>query len=97
LLPVVLIFLSAMMVSEVRYPSFKSLGLRSTTTFLKVIVAALFVGCLMVLREKILYYVLPLFFTGYLVYGFVRPRLSRAWRREIEEDDDEPEDTHGHG
>ena len=62
------------------------------------IVAALFVGCLMVLREKILYYVLPLFFTGYLVYGFVRPRLSRAWRREIEEEDDEePEDTHGHG
>ena len=91
LLPVVLVFLSAMMVSEVRYPSFKSLGLRSTTTFLKVIVAALFVGCLLILREKILYYVLPLFFTGYLVYGFVRPRLSRAWRKEIEEDDDEPE------
>jgi CDP-diacylglycerol--serine O-phosphatidyltransferase len=91
LLPVVLIFLSAMMVSEVRYPSFKSLGLRSTTTFLKIVVAALFVGCLLILREKILYYVLPLFFTGYLVYGFVRPHLSRAWRREIEEDDDEPE------
>ena len=91
LLPVVLIFLSAMMVSEVRYPSFKSLGLRSTTTFHKVIIAALFVGALLVLREKILYYVLPLFFTGYLLYGFVRPRLSRAWRREIEEDDDEPE------
>ena len=91
LLPVVLVFLSAMMVSEVRYPSFKTLGLRSTTTFLKVIVAALFVGSLLILREKILYYVLPLFFTAYLLYGFVRPRLSRAWRREIEEDDDEPE------
>lgn len=88
LLPVVLVLLSAMMVSEVRYPSFKSLGLRSTTTFLKIIVGALFIGLLLVLREKILYYVLPLFFTGYLLYGFVRPRLSRAWRREIEEDDD---------
>jgi CDP-diacylglycerol--serine O-phosphatidyltransferase len=88
---VVLVFLSAMMVSTVKYPTFKSLGLRSTTTFLKVIVAALFLGCLIVLREKILYYVLPLFFTGYLLYGFVRPRLSRAWRHEIEEeDDDEP-------
>jgi CDP-diacylglycerol--serine O-phosphatidyltransferase len=95
LLPVVLIFLSAMMVSEVRYPSFKSLGLRSTTTFLKVIIAALFVGSLLILREKILYYVLPLFFTSYLIYGFVRPRLSRAWRREIEEaDEDEPEADH---
>jgi len=88
-LPVVLIFLSAMMVSEVRYPSFKSLGLRSTTTFSKVLVAALFVGLLLILREKILYYVLPLFFTAYLVYGFIRPRLSRAWRKEIEEEDDD--------
>jgi CDP-diacylglycerol---serine O-phosphatidyltransferase len=91
LLPAVLLFLSAMMVSEVKYPSFKSLGLRSSTTFLKVIVGALFVGCLLVLREKILYYVLPLFFTGYLLYGFVRPHISRAWRKEIEEDEDEPE------
>ena len=89
LLPVVLVFLSAMMVSEVRYPSFKSLGIRSSTTFLKLIIAVLFLGVLMILREKILYYVLPLFFTGYLIYGFVRPHISRAWRREIEEDEDE--------
>jgi CDP-diacylglycerol--serine O-phosphatidyltransferase len=34
---------------------------------------------------------LPIFFTGYLIYGFVRPSLSRAWRREIEEEDDEPD------
>src|SRR5882724_473400 len=91
LLPSVLLFLSAMMVSEVKYPSFKSLGLRSSTTFLKVVAAALFVGCLLVLREKILYYVLPLFFTAYLLYGFIRPHISRAWRREIEEEDDEPD------
>ncbi len=93
LLPVVLIFLSVMMVSEVRYPSFKSLGLRSTTTFLKLVIAALFIGSLLVLKEKILYYVLPLFFTSYLIYGFVRPHISRAWRREIEDDDD-PEAGH---
>jgi len=92
ILPVVLIFLSAMMVSEVRYPSFKSLGIRSTTTFLKIVIATLFLGSLLILREKIMYYVLPLFFTLYLVYGFVRPRLSRAWRREIEEDDDDDHD-----
>jgi CDP-diacylglycerol--serine O-phosphatidyltransferase len=90
LLPAVLIFLSAMMVSEVRYPSFKALGLRSTTTFLKVIFAAMFVGFLLIL-PRILYYVLPLFFTAYLLYGFVRPHLSRSWRREIEEEDDEGE------
>lgn len=89
LIALVLIFLSAMMVSTVRYPSFKSLGLRSKSTFSKAIGAALFIGCILILREKILYYVLPAFFTLYLIYGFVRPRISRAMRREIEEDDDD--------
>jgi CDP-diacylglycerol--serine O-phosphatidyltransferase len=94
LLAVVLVFLSAMMVSTVRYPSFKSLGLRSKSTFAKAIGAALFLGCLLVLRERVLYYVLPAFFTLYLVYGFVRPSLSRAWRREIEEEEDELDEAH---
>jgi len=95
LLAIVLIFLSAMMVSTVRYPSFKSLGLRSRSTFTKAIGTALFLGCLLILRDKILYYVLPAFFTLYLVYGFVRPSISRAWRREIEEEDeDEPDAAH---
>ncbi len=92
LLPVLLLFLSWMMVSRVRYPSFKSLDLRATRPFTKMLVAILFVGSVLVLQEKILVFVLPLFFTAYLVYGFVRPRLSRAWRREIEEEaDEEPE------
>src|SRR5277367_3709355 len=41
LIAAVLIFLSAMMVSTVKYPSFKSLGLRSKSTFWKMIGAAL--------------------------------------------------------
>src|SRR5205085_8584482 len=45
----VLFFLSAMMVSTVKYPSFKSLGLRSTSTFAKAIFAALFLGSILVL------------------------------------------------
>jgi CDP-diacylglycerol---serine O-phosphatidyltransferase len=89
LLPVLLLFLSWMMVSHVRYPSFKSLDLRASRTFTKTLVAILFVGCVIVLREKILVFLLPVFFTAYLIYGFVRPSISRAWRREIEEDDDE--------
>ncbi len=93
LLAVVMLFLSAMMVSTVKYPSFKSLGLRYRSTFLKAIGAALFLGLILVLQEKILYYVLPAFFTAYLLYGFIRPRISRKVRREIEEeeeDDDQP-------
>ena len=86
---VVLVFLSAMMVSTVKYPSFKSLGLRSTSTFTKAIIAALFLGLVVVFHNTILYYVLPAFFTAYLLYGFIRPRISRQMRREIEEEDDD--------
>ncbi len=91
LLAVVLVFLSAMMVSTVKYPSFKSLGLRSTSTFAKAIIAALFIGLILVLQErmKILFYVLPAFFTLYLIYGFIRPRISRKMRHEIEEEDED--------
>src|SRR5579864_8284340 len=92
IIAVVLLFLSAMMVSTVKYPSFKSLGLRSTSTFTKAILAALFIGSLLVLWDYILFYVLPAIFTVYLLYGFVRPRISRRMRREIEEDEDEPVD-----
>jgi len=93
LLVVVMIFLSAMMVSTVKYPSFKSLGLRSTSTFTKSILVAIFVGSLLMLWELILFYVLPAFFTLYLLYGFIRPRISRHWRREIEEEDEDENST----
>src|SRR5262249_30772498 len=88
---VVLVFLSAMMVSTVKYPSFKSLGLRSTSTFVKAIIGALFIGLILVLRDKVLYYVLPAFFTMYLIYGFIRPRISRQLRHEIEEEEGDEE------
>jgi len=95
MLPVVLVFLSAMMVSTVKYPTFKSLGLRSSSTFTKAILAAMFLGLIVVWWRTILYYVLPAFFTLYLVYGFVRPRISRQMRHEIEEEDsDEPGSAH---
>ncbi len=90
LLVPVLLFLSAMMVSTVKYPSFKSLGLRSASSFTKAIIAALFLGLLLLLQENVLF-VLPVFFTLYLVYGFIRPRISRRMRQEIEEEDEEPD------
>ncbi len=88
LLPVIMLFLSWMMVSEVKYPTFKKLDLRATRTFTKTLVAILFIGSVLILREKILVFVLPLFFTAYLIYGFIRPRISREMRRDIEEEDD---------
>jgi len=93
LLAGVLLFLSAMMVSTVKYPSFKSLGLRSTSTFTKALIAALLLGLVLVLQEKILFYVLPALFTLYLVYGFIRPRISGKVRREIEEDEEDEDES----
>ena len=88
-LPVLLLFLSWMMVSNVKYPSFKTLDLRATRTFPKMLVAGLILGSIVVSQGKILVFVLPAFFTAYLVYGFVRPRISRRMRHEIEEEEEE--------
>ena len=84
-----LVFLSVMMVSEVKYPSFKKLDFRSRRPFTKFVVAVVVVACFVFLWKYLVPIVLPLIFTSYLVYGFVRPRLSRKLRREIEEDFDD--------
>lgn len=89
-LPLIMLFLSFMMISEVRYPSFKALHLRARSPFAKLAGALLFLGLLLVLRGKILPLVLPVIFTAYLVYGFIRPRLPRRVREEIESEP-EPE------
>jgi CDP-diacylglycerol--serine O-phosphatidyltransferase len=88
-LPVLLLFLSAMMVSTVKYPTFKKLNLRATSTFAKTMIAALLVGSVVILQERILYIVLPFVFTAFLLYGFIRPRISRKMRHEIEDAEDE--------
>jgi CDP-diacylglycerol--serine O-phosphatidyltransferase len=90
-LPVILLFLSAMMVSEVKYPSFKKLDLRATRGFSRIIIISLCLGLLLIMPNLILPIALPFIFTSYLVYGFIRPRISREMRKEIEEEDDESE------
>ena len=91
-LPLIMVFLSVMMVSEVKYPSFKKLDLRATRPFFKVLIFSILMGLLLILREFILPLVLPVVFTAYLVYGFVRPRISREMRREIEDEDEAEEE-----
>ena len=92
-LPALLVFLSAMMVSTVKYPTFKKFDFRSTSTFWKTMLAALLVGSIVILREKILYIVMPILFTAFLLYGFVRPYISRKMQREIEDDEDDEDDV----
>jgi CDP-diacylglycerol--serine O-phosphatidyltransferase len=93
ILPALMLFLSFMMVSEAKYPSFKTLDLRARRSFTKTIVTVLFIGCLILLWRYILPFMLPAFFTAYLLYGFIRPRISRKVREDIEEETDEDDET----
>ena len=93
LLPVLMLFLSWMMVSEVKYTTFKGLDIKATRTFTKTLIGILFIGGVVILQEKILIIVLPVFFTSYLLYGFIRPHISRKMRQEIEEEEEEQEDS----
>ena len=83
----VLVFLSVMMVSEVKYPAFKTLDFRTRRPFTKFVIFVIGVTCVIILWELIVPVILPIIFTSYLIYGFIRPRLSRKLRREIEEVD----------
>lgn len=83
-LPALLLFLSFMMFSRVRYPSFKGLGWRtqrSLPRFLLIIVVLVFAAMHYEWMPAVL-------FVGFLLYGFVRPFISMALRREIEEEDE---------
>ncbi len=92
-LPILMLFLSWMMVSEVKYPSFKGLDFKATRTFTKTLVGILLIGGVVILQEKILVIILPVFFTAYLIYGFVRPHISHKMRIEIEEEEDPGDDS----
>jgi CDP-diacylglycerol---serine O-phosphatidyltransferase len=76
-----MLFLSWMMFSQFKYPSFKVINWRAQRgipTFLFIILLLIFTG----LNYQWMPFVL---FMVYLLYGFLRPWLSRSWRREIEE------------
>jgi CDP-diacylglycerol--serine O-phosphatidyltransferase len=81
-LPPLLLFLSFMMFSRFEYPSFRALNWKtkkSIPRFLIIILVLIFT----VLNYEWMPAVL---FLAYLLYGFLRPWLSREWRREIEEE-----------
>ena len=87
-LPPLMVFLSWMMFSGFRYPSFKALNLRSTRSLPK------FIAIVAVLIFSALHYqwMPAVIFIAYLLYGFLRPFLSRRMKEEIEDEveDDDP-------
>lgn len=84
-LPVLMVFLSGMMFSRVRYPSFKAIDWRTKRSLPR------FIGTFLVVALVVVYarWMLAFLFIGYLLYGFLRPRLSNRLRREIEEESEE--------
>ncbi len=84
-----MLFLSFMMFSRFKYPSFKGIDWRTQHSMGRFVVL---VGLLALV---LLYYqwMLAVLFVGYLLYGFLRPFLSLAWRRELEEDDEDESET----
>jgi CDP-diacylglycerol--serine O-phosphatidyltransferase len=88
-LPPLMLFLSFMMFSKVRYPSFKAVGWRTRRSLPK------FIGIIAVLIFTVMNYewMPAMLFIAYLLYGLIRPLLSHQWRREIDAeigDDDDP-------
>ena len=87
-LAAVMLFLSWLMISDVRYPSFKTVDWKTRGTYTAILLAVVFVFVTVQFR-----YVMPVvLFSSYLVYGFIRPWLSLRMRKEIEVYS-EPEDT----
>jgi CDP-diacylglycerol---serine O-phosphatidyltransferase len=81
-LPPLLLFLSFMMFSSFEYPSFKAINWKTKKSIPR------FLGIILVLIVTVLNYewMPAVLFLSYLLYGFLRPWLSREWRREIEEE-----------
>jgi CDP-diacylglycerol--serine O-phosphatidyltransferase len=88
LLPPLMLFLSVMMFSRLNYPSFKAITWRTTRSLPRFLIISL-----VLLFTVLNYEWMPaVLFLGYLLYGFLRPWVSKRWRREIEEEiGEEPE------
>ncbi len=86
-LPPLMLFLSFMMFSRFSYPSFKGVNWRTTRSVPRFLV----ISVLLIFTVLNYEWMPAILFLSYLLYGFVRPWLSKAWRREIEEEiEDEP-------
>lgn len=87
-LPPLMVFLSWMMFSGFKYPSFKSINWRTTRSLPR------FIAIVFVLVITAMYYewMPAVIFVGYLLYGFLRPFLSRRMKQEIEEESDDDEE-----
>jgi CDP-diacylglycerol--serine O-phosphatidyltransferase len=81
-LPPLMLFLSFMMFSKFRYPSFRAINWRTTQS----IPRFLFLFVLLAVTAKFYQWMTAIIFLLYLLYGVLRPFLSPKRRRVIEEE-----------
>lgn len=84
--------LSALMISDVRYPSFKKVDFRTRGTLWAIVIAAV----LVVVTVKFRYVMPVVLFSVYLLYGLIRPFIAKRLKRElayIEGEDDDDDDA----
>ena len=79
-LPVLMLLLSYLMVSSLEYPSFKAINFRTRRSFHWAIISILLVALLAIAWQ----WMPTVIFVSYLLYGLVRPWVSRKWRQDIE-------------
>ena len=80
--------LSLLMISDIRYPSFKKVGLKTRGTLGAIVIALLVLYITVQFR-----YVMPVvLFSIYLTYGMIRPWISQRMRKEIEVETESDED-----
>jgi CDP-diacylglycerol--serine O-phosphatidyltransferase len=84
-LPVLMVFLSVLMFSRVRYPSFKAVNWRTQRSMPRFVLIIL----VLVLCATNYQWMPAAVFVTFLIYGFVRPFVSKALRREIEDEEDD--------
>ena len=93
-LPPLMLFLSFMMFSRFQYPSFKAVNWKTKKSIPRfLIISLIFIFTIMNYE-----WMPAVLFLAYLLYGFLRPWLSREWRREIEEEigEEPPAETAEH-
>ena len=88
-LPLLMLLVAGVMVSNVRYPTFKQVewtARKSVAAFAGIVEA----GLLTFYYPQVTFAFL---FVVYLIYGLVRPWVRKSWRREIEEDESDDADV----
>ncbi len=75
-----MLLLAFLMLSEFRYPSFKAVNWRAKRSLIWFFLVVVVLVCAVNFVEIVPFGI----FLGYLIYGLIRPWISKAWQREIE-------------